>query len=52
MSELTIETLKEIVEKLPDDYIVQFKDIEGHIITVSDTISVDISEKKLVLKKY
>ena len=26
MSELTIEVLKEIVEKLPNDFIVEFKD--------------------------
>ena len=27
MSELNIETLKQIVEKLPDDFIVEFEDI-------------------------
>ena len=29
MSELTIEVLKEIVEKLPNDFIVEFKDRNG-----------------------
>ena len=45
MSELTIEVLKEIVEKLPDDFIVEFKDRNGSTVTVSDDINVKISEK-------
>ena len=52
MSELTIEVLKEIVEKLPNDFIIEFKDREGSTFTVSDDINVKISEKKLVLKPY
>ena len=52
MSELNIETLKEIVEKLPDDFLVEFKDKEGSTFTLSDDINVKVSEKKLVLKKY
>ena len=47
MSELTIEVLKEIVEKVPDDFIVGFDDL-----VVSDKFEVDVSGKKLVLKKY
>ena len=52
MSELTIEVLKEIVEKLPDDFIVEFKDRNGSTVTVSDDINVKISEKKLVMRTY
>ena len=52
MSELSIEVLKEIVEKLPDDFIVEFKDRNGSTFTVSDDINVKISEKKLVLRNY
>nr|WP_303211593.1 hypothetical protein [Methanobrevibacter smithii] len=52
MSELSIEVLKEIVEKLPDDFIVEFKNREGSTVTVSDDINVKISEKKLVLRTY
>ena len=52
MSELTIEVLKEIVEKLPADFLVEFEDINGSTYTISDNISVKVSEKKLVLKKY
>lgn len=52
MSELNIEILKEIVEKLPDDFLVEFKDNEGSTFTLSDNINVKVSEKKLVLKKY
>ena len=47
MSVLNIEVLKEIVEKLPDDFIVEFDDLP-----VSDKFEVDISGRKLVLKKY
>ena len=52
MSELSIEVLKEIVEKLPNDFIVEFKDRNGSTFTVSDDINVKISEKKLVLITY
>ena len=52
MSELTIEVLKEIVEKLPNDFIVEFKDRNGSTFTVSDDINVKISENKLVLRTY
>ena len=52
MSELSIEVLKEIVEKLPNDFIVEFKDRNGSTVTVSDDINVKIAEKKLVLKPY
>ena len=52
MSELTIEVLKEVVEKLPNDFIVEFKDRNGSTFTVSDDINVKISEKKLVLRTY
>lgn len=51
MSQLTIEILKEIVDKLPEDFIVGFNDKDvDHII--SDKFEVDVSSKKLVLKKY
>ena len=47
MSELSIEVLKEIVDKLPDDFTVMFNDREfDHI--VSDKFEVDVSAKKLV----
>ena len=39
MSELNIEILKEIVEKLPDDFLVEFKDNEGSTFTLSDNIN-------------
>lgn len=52
MSELSIGVLKEIVKKLPNDFIVEFKDRNGSTVTVSDDINVKISEKKLVLRTY
>lgn len=50
MSELTIEVLKEIVEKLPNDFIVEFKDRNGSTVTVSNDINVKISEKKISIE--
>lgn len=50
MSELNIKTLKEIVEKLPDNFLVEFKDRNDVIYHISDDISIKISEKKLILK--
>lgn len=38
MSELSIGVLKEIVEKLPNDFIVEFKDRNGSTVTVSDVL--------------
>lgn len=52
MAILTVEVLKEIVEKLPDDFEVEFKDIEGSVSSVSDEFTVKVDEKKLVLKLY
>ena len=52
MSELNIEILKQIAEKLPDDFIVEFEDISGSTCIVSDNINVKVSEKKLTLRKY
>ncbi len=52
MSELNIEILKQIVEKLPNDFIVEFEDINGSTCIISDNINVKVSEKKLTLKKY
>ena len=44
MSELTIKVLKEIVEKLPDDFIVEFEDINGSTCIISDNINIKVSE--------
>ena len=50
MSERNIEILKEIVEKLPDDFLVEFKDNECSIFTLSDDINVKVSEKISIKK--
>ena len=52
MAELNIEILKQIVEKLPDDFIVEFEDINGSTCIVSDNINIKVSKKKLTQKKY
>ena len=52
MARLTIDVLQSIVEKLPKDFEVEFKDIEGSVSSVSDEFTVKVDEKKLVLKFY
>ncbi len=52
MARLTIDVLQSIVEKLPKDFEVEFKDIEGSVSSVSDEFTVKLDEKKLVLKFY
>lgn len=50
MTVLNIEVLKKIVEKLPDDFEVECEYGEGLVIPVSDNITVNISNKKLLLR--
>jgi len=52
MAVLNTEVLKDIVERLPDDFSVVVEDRQGSISTLSDVITVNVSEKKLVLKLY
>ena len=52
MAVLDIEVLKGIVEKLPDDFTVEFEDRDGSVSQVSDEVTVKVSEKKLMLKLY
>ncbi len=52
MSKLTAGILKEIVEKLPEDYLVEFKDGKTNSYLLSDDIGIKISEKRLILTKY
>ena len=51
MDVLDFATLRKIIEKVPEDYKVEFNDRNNtHII--SDKFEVDVSEKKLILKIY
>lgn len=52
MAILNIEMLREIVDKLPNDFEVEFKDRKGSTSAVSDEITVKVEDKKLVLKLY
>ena len=52
MAELNIEILKQKKKKLPNDFIVEFEDINGSTCIISDNINVKVSEKKLTLRKY
>ena len=51
MAILDIETLKKIIEKVPEDYELEFNDRSGTH-KISDKIEVDVGEKKLILKIY
>lgn len=51
MSELTIEVLKQIIERIPEDYIVEI-DTGKNVQQLSDKIQIDISGKKLIFNKY
>lgn len=52
MAVLNIEVLKEIVDKLPDDFSVEFEDGQGKVSPLSDDINIKVSKKKLVLSLY
>ena len=49
MSSLTVGTLKEICNKLPDDYVVALKNTDTTI-HLKDNIEIDISQALLILK--
>lgn len=51
MERLKIESLKKIIENIPDDYEIEFNDRKGNHI-ISDKIEIDISGKKLIFRKY
>lgn len=51
MTDMTIETLKQICEKLPPEYKVKVVTLRDKTIPLSDTIEVDISNGTLILKE-
>ena len=51
MTVLDIETLKKIIDRIPEDYEIEFND-RNSTHKISDKIEVDVSEKKLILKIY
>ena len=51
MTALSIEVLKKNVEKIPEDYTVEFDDGKSNL-TLDDKVEIDVSLKKLILKKY
>ena len=52
MSELKVDVLKSIVDKVPGDFLVEFEYSQGKVCSLSDDIRVKVSEKKLVLSLY
>ena len=51
MDVLDIATLKKIIEKVPEDYEIEFNDRDCNH-KISDKFEVDVSGKKLILKIY
>jgi hypothetical protein len=51
MAILEISVLKEIIEKVPEDFDLEFDD-RNTTHKISDKVEIDVSGKKLILKKY
>ena len=51
MDILDIATLKKIIEKVPEDFDLEFDD-RNTTHKISDKVEIDVSGKKLILKKY
>lgn len=47
---LTIENLKNFIENLPGEYVIEFHDHNGISHPILDKLEVDLSGEKLVLK--
>lgn len=50
MTILTIETLKSLIEHLPEDYTVEYKNKEGIVSPLSDIVEIDVSNNRFILK--
>lgn len=48
MAVLTIETLKKLIDNIPDDFTVEY-DNKTIIVPIYDTVMIDMSRKKLIL---
>ena len=51
MDILDIATLKKIIEKVPEDFDLEFDD-RNTTHKISDKVEIDVGEKKLILKIY
>ena len=51
MTALDIETLKKIIEHIPDNFVVEFDNGKSKS-SIDDKIGIDVSLGKLILKKY
>ena len=51
MAALTIDTLKEICERVPGEYTIRFVTSKGEIKYLTDKIEVDITNSNLILKE-
>lgn len=51
MSALTIETLKELIEHLPSEYTVEYKNNEDIITPLGDVVEIDVGNQRIILKK-
>ena len=51
MTALTIGVLKKIIEQIPEDFTVEL-DVEEDNLELDDRFEIDITLKKLILKRY
>ena len=50
MTTLTIGTLKKLIEHIPEDYTVEYKNNNDSLCPLSDRVEIDISNNQLILK--
>lgn len=50
MTELTTDTLNQILKNMPEDYNIIYKDNQGITHHITDIIEVDMTNKQLILK--
>lgn len=51
MEKVTIGVLKQIIEKVPDDYVVKFNNGKRNY-CIGDKLEVEISEKQIIFHKF
>lgn len=50
MAELEIQTMKKVIENIPDDYKIQYIDNKDIVHILTDKIEINVSDKTVTLK--
>lgn len=50
MTTLTINTLKKLIEHMPEDYTVEYKNKKDILLPLSDVVEIDVTNNRLILK--